>query len=76
MPLLGFGTWQLEGQVARDAVSAALEAGYRHLDTATIYGNEQEVGAALRDSGVPREDVFFTTAKAERAAWMTGRDVG
>lgn len=61
MPLLGFGTWQLEGQIARDAVSAALEAGYRHLDTATIYGNEREVGAALRDSGVPREDVFITT---------------
>jgi diketogulonate reductase-like aldo/keto reductase len=61
MPLLGFGTWQLEGEVARDAVSAALEAGYRHLDTATIYGNEREVGTALRDSGIPREDVFITT---------------
>ena len=61
MPLLGFGTWQLEGGVARDAVSAALEAGYRHLDTATIYGNEREVGAALRDSGVARDDLFVTT---------------
>ena len=61
MPLLGFGTWQLEGQVVHDAVLTALEAGYRHLDTATIYGNEREVGQALRDSGVPRDDVFVTT---------------
>ena len=61
MPLLGFGTWQLKGEVASSSVATALEAGYRHLDTATIYGNEQEVGEALRDSGVAREDVFLTT---------------
>jgi diketogulonate reductase-like aldo/keto reductase len=61
MPLLGFGTWELEGPVATRAVSAALEAGYRHLDTATVYWNEGEVGRALRDSGVPRDDVFLTT---------------
>jgi diketogulonate reductase-like aldo/keto reductase len=61
MPLLGFGTWQIRGQAAYDAVRAALLAGYRHIDTATMYGNEAEVGRALRDSGVPREDVFLTT---------------
>jgi diketogulonate reductase-like aldo/keto reductase len=61
MPLLGFGTWQIRGAAAYRAVSEALAAGYRHLDTATMYGNEAEVGRALRDSGVPRDDVFVTT---------------
>jgi diketogulonate reductase-like aldo/keto reductase len=61
MPLLGFGTWQITGQEAVTATTAALEAGYRHLDTATVYGNEAEVGRALRDSGVARDDVFVTT---------------
>ncbi len=61
MPLLGFGTWQLTGQSAVTATAAALEAGYRHVDTATVYGNEQEVGRALADSGVPRDEVFLTT---------------
>jgi len=61
MPLLGFGTWQIRGDAAYDAVRAALEAGYRHLDTATMYGNEAEVGRALRDSGVRRDEVFLTT---------------
>ncbi len=61
IPLLGFGTWQITGDAARQAVGWALEAGYRHLDTATVYRNEAEVGAGLRDSGLPREDVFLTT---------------
>lgn len=61
MPLLGFGTWQIKGTAAVAATGAALEAGYRHLDTATIYGNEAEVGRALRESGLPREQVFVTT---------------
>jgi diketogulonate reductase-like aldo/keto reductase len=61
MPLLGFGTWQIKGGKAERAVSAALEAGYRHLDTATMYRNEREVGRALSGSGVPREEVFITT---------------
>lgn len=61
IPLLGFGTWQLEGAGAVQATRTALELGYRHLDTATVYGNEQEVGTALRESGVPRGDVFVTT---------------
>jgi 2,5-diketo-D-gluconate reductase A len=61
MPLLGFGTWQIHGDAAYQAVRDALEAGYRHIDTATMYGNEAEVGRALRDSGVPRDEVFVTT---------------
>src|SRR5690348_15165424 len=61
MPLLGFGTWQIKGKDAVRATAAALEAGYRHLDTATVYGNEREVGRALAESGVPRDDVFLTT---------------
>jgi diketogulonate reductase-like aldo/keto reductase len=61
MPMVGFGTWQLRGETGYAAVRAALETGYRHLDTATIYGNEAEVGRALRDSGVPRAEVFVTT---------------
>ena len=68
MPLLGFGTWQLQGQAAYDAVRLALEAGYRHLDTATIYHNENEVGRALRGSGVPRQEVFVTTKIPPREA--------
>ena len=61
MPLLGLGTWELEGKTATRAVAAALEAGYRHLDTATVYWNEQEVGEGIRSSGVARDDVFLTT---------------
>ncbi|WBB70673.1 aldo/keto reductase [Micromonospora sp. WMMD812] len=61
MPLLGFGTWQATGKAAYDAVLAALDAGYRHIDTATMYGNEKEVGQAMQESGLRREDVFLTT---------------
>lgn len=61
IPLLGFGTWQIRGDEAVRATSAALDSGYRHLDTATIYGNEAEVGRALAESGVPRDEVFVTT---------------
>jgi 2,5-diketo-D-gluconate reductase A len=61
MPLLGFGTWQIKGRDAVRSTAAALEAGYRHLDTATVYGNEAEVGKALAESGVARDDVFLTT---------------
>ena len=53
--MVGFGTWALHGRAARDAVGAALTAGYRHIDTATMYRNEESVGQALRESGVPRE---------------------
>jgi diketogulonate reductase-like aldo/keto reductase len=61
MPLLGFGTWTLRGELAVPAVRTALECGYRHVDTATMYGNESDVGRALRESGVPRDRVFLTT---------------
>jgi 2,5-diketo-D-gluconate reductase A len=62
LPVLGLGVWQIpEGRQCVDAVRWALEAGYRHIDTAQAYGNEESVGRALRDSGVPREQVFITT---------------
>ena len=62
MPLLGLGVWQVpNGPECVDAVRWALELGYRHIDTAQAYGNEESVGRALRDSGVPREEVFITT---------------
>jgi diketogulonate reductase-like aldo/keto reductase len=62
IPLLGFGVWQVpEGKECYDAVRAALEIGYRHIDTAQAYGNEESVGRAVRDSGLAREDVFITT---------------
>ena len=61
MPMVGFGTWRLRGAAAYESVSFALQAGYRHLDTATMYGNETEVGRAIRDSGVDRAEVFITT---------------
>ena len=62
IPLLGLGVWQVaDGRACEDAVRWALEAGYRHVDTAQAYGNERSVGRAVRDSGLPREDVFITT---------------
>ena len=62
IPQIGFGTWQIPaGQPAYDAVAYALEAGYRHIDTAYVYGNERSVGQALRASGLPREAVFLTS---------------
>jgi diketogulonate reductase-like aldo/keto reductase len=61
IPALGLGTWTLSGEPCSEAVRWALEAGYRHIDTAQAYRNEASVGRALRDSGVPREEVFVTT---------------
>jgi diketogulonate reductase-like aldo/keto reductase len=62
MPMLGLGVWQVpDGPECVDAVRSALELGYRHIDTAQAYGNEESVGRGLRDSGVPREEVFITT---------------
>ena len=61
VPALGFGTWQLRGDDARDGVEHALALGYRHVDTAQVYENEAEVGAALEAASVPRADVFLTT---------------
>ncbi|MEI8593432.1 2,5-didehydrogluconate reductase DkgB [Photobacterium sp. Hal280] len=61
LPHLGFGTFRLEGQTAFDAVTMALNAGYRHIDTAQIYGNEQAVGDAIQAAGVARAALFLTT---------------
>jgi 2,5-diketo-D-gluconate reductase A len=83
--MLGLGVWQVpSGPECVNAVRWALESGYRHIDTAQAYGNEESVGTALRDSGVPREDVFITTkfypgnddpvAEAERSLSRLGVD--
>jgi 2,5-diketo-D-gluconate reductase A len=62
MPLLGLGVWQVpNGRECVDAVRSALELGYRHIDTAQAYGNEESVGQGLRESGLPRDEVFITT---------------
>ncbi|OPX57985.1 MAG: 2,5-diketo-D-gluconate reductase A [Methanomassiliicoccales archaeon PtaB.Bin134] len=61
VPALGLGTYKLPGRMAYAPVRAALECGYRHIDTASFYENEEEVGRAIRDSGVPREEVFITS---------------
>ncbi len=61
MPSLGFGTYELNGEACSKAVEAALATGYRHIDTAAMYGNEAEVGRALRASSVPRNEVFVTS---------------
>ena len=62
IPVLGFGTWKAEnGEIAYQAVLEALNAGYRHIDTATIYKNEESVGRAIAKCGVPRKDLFITS---------------
>jgi diketogulonate reductase-like aldo/keto reductase len=85
IPLLGLGVWQVpDGPGCVNAVRSALESGYRHIDTAQAYGNEASVGRALRESGVPREEIFLTTkfyprsrdpaAEAERSLRRLGVD--
>lgn len=62
IPMVGFGTWQTpSGQIAKEAVLTALEAGYRHIDTAAAYENEASVGQAISESGLSREALFITT---------------
>lgn len=61
MPLLGFGTFQIPSKDTQRCVEEALEIGYRHIDTASAYNNEKEVGAAMRSSGIKREKIFITT---------------
>jgi len=60
-PAIGFGTWQIPSEQTKEMVLTALEAGYRLIDTAHIYGNEAEVGQAVRESGLAREEIFVTT---------------
>ena len=61
IPQLGFGVFQVPPPKTAETVTAALEVGYRHIDTATAYGNEEQVGQAVAESGVPREEIFVTT---------------
>jgi 2,5-diketo-D-gluconate reductase A len=61
IPQLGFGVFQIPPEETAEAVRTALEVGYRHIDTAEMYGNEKEVGQAVRESGIPREEVFVTS---------------
>lgn len=61
VPALGFGTWELNGDDCRDGVRTALDLGYRHIDTAQVYGNEHLVGEGILASGVDRDDIFLTT---------------
>ncbi|ADH99905.1 aldo/keto reductase [Salisediminibacterium selenitireducens] len=61
IPQVGFGVWQVEDEEATPAVLHALKAGYRHIDTAMIYKNEAGVGRAIKESGIPREELFITT---------------
>lgn len=61
IPQLGYGVWQVDDDVATDVVGKALEAGYRHLDTAAAYRNEEGVGRAIKASGIPRDELFVTT---------------
>ena len=61
IPALGLGTWRMRGPECRQAVRTALDLGYRHVDTAQAYRNEREVGAAIKESGVDREDLFLAT---------------
>lgn len=65
IPAIGFGTWQIpNGEITYNAVSFALKNGYRHIDTAYAYGNEQSVGKAIRDSGINRNEIFVTSKLA------------
>ena len=61
MPILGLGTFRSEPEDAYNAVLSAIKSGYRHIDTAAIYGNEEAVGKAIKDSGIPRNELFITT---------------
>ncbi|MFA0960589.1 aldo/keto reductase [Roseivirga sp. BDSF3-8] len=61
IPALGFGTWTLKGAGGQEMIKHALKTGYRHIDTAKAYGNEADVGAAIKDAGCAREEVFVTT---------------
>ena len=69
IPALGFGTWPLKGEEGIAAISAALDAGYRHIDTAAMYANEREVGEAIGNHAVPRDEIFLTTK-----VWHTDLD--
>lgn len=69
IPCIGFGTWQTpDGEVAKNSVVEAVKAGYRHIDTAFAYGNEESVGEGIKASGIARDELFVTTKH-----WVTMR---
>lgn len=70
IPCVGFGTWQIKGAAATEAVCAAIACGYRHIDTATVYENEAAVGEAIRACGLPRDQLFVTSK-----LWNTNKTV-
>jgi diketogulonate reductase-like aldo/keto reductase len=76
MPLLGFGTWQIRNSDAGQATACALEAGYRHIDTATLYRNESGIGRALTAVRLPRESLFVTTKLPPHHAGRERRTLG
>ena len=86
IPAIGFGTWQIpSGEVAYNSVREALNAGYRHIDTAQAYGNEASVGEAILDSGIDRSEIFVTSKlpaeiksyeKAVKHAALTMKNIG
>ena len=61
IPVVGFGTWQTAPEIAKSVVKSALVSGYRHIDTAAAYFNEQEVGKAIKDSGIPSDQIWVTS---------------
>lgn len=67
IPKLGLGTWLINGEKAKEAVKEAIKLGYKHIDTAEAYGNEVEVGIGIKESGIPREEIFLTTKLAAEA---------
>ncbi len=67
MPVLGLGTHSLHGETCKSAVLSAISQGYRLIDTAHMYGNEREIGEAIRQSGVPREEIFVITKISRNA---------
>merc|ERR1712169_47431 len=69
IPAVGLGTWKSEKGEVRKAVTYALKSGYRHIDAALIYGNENEVGQGIKDSGIPRSEIFVTSK-----LWNTHQD--
>jgi len=73
IPSIGLGTWELNGQECRRVVRQALELGYRHIDTASMYENESEVGSGIVDSNVERSDIFLTT-KINTIGWTASQD--
>ena len=62
IPVIGFGTWELSGEGCVRSVAEAVRTGYRHIDTAAVYGNEDRVGEGIRAAGVARDEVFITTS--------------